>query len=99
LAQEAEITINAIRALAPQGVVDPLTDATTLALAVKTGLLDAPQLINNPYAKGQIITQIDQRGACLAIDRSTGKSIKEQDRIGLLNIEANTELNNRLRSV
>jgi methylmalonyl-CoA mutase cobalamin-binding subunit len=99
LAQEAEITIKAIRALAPQGVVDPLTDATTLARAVETGLLDAPQLKNNPYGKGQIITQIDQRGACLAIDHSTGKPIREWDRIGLLNIEAKTYLNNQLRSV
>jgi hypothetical protein len=90
LAKEAEITIDAIRVLAPPGVEDPLTDAPTLTRAVKSGLLDAPQLKNNPYAKGQIITQIDQRSACHAIDPSTGKPIREWDRIGLLNIEAKT---------
>jgi len=84
LAQEAEITIEAIKALAPQGVVDPLTDAGTLAQAVKSGLLDAPQLKNNPYGKGQIITKIDKRGACISIDSQSGESITERTRIASL---------------
>jgi len=44
---------------------DPLADASTLADAVKTGILDAPQLVNNPFARGEVQTMIDSRGACI----------------------------------
>jgi hypothetical protein len=67
LINEAYGMINAISSLAPDGVSDPLSDATTLTKAVTSGILDAPQLINNPFAKGKIRTQIDRRGACVTI--------------------------------
>jgi len=84
LTREAAATLEAIRELAPPGVADPLIDATTLALAVQTGILDAPQLRNNPFGRGQIVTRIDGRGACIAIEPSTGDPLSEGDRISTL---------------
>jgi hypothetical protein len=81
LVQEAQVTLAAIRALAAPDVPDPLTEPATLARAVTTGLLDAPHLRNNPFARGQVVTRIDQRGACVAIDPTTGQTLSEQERI------------------
>jgi len=79
LAAEAQVTLQAIRNIAPPGTRDPLSDATTLAKAVSSGILDAPQLRNNPFALGQIQTRI-VGGACVAID-SSGKPISEEQRL------------------
>lgn len=84
LAREACTTLEAICALAPKGVVEPLIDAATLTRAVETGLLDAPQLKNNPYGRGQITARIDGRGACIAVDPLTGAPLCESDRIAAL---------------
>jgi hypothetical protein len=78
---EARVTIEAIRALAGPGVPDPLTDPATLARAVATGILDAPHLCNNPFARGEIVTALDARGACVAIDPDTGRAIPERERV------------------
>lgn len=67
LINESNEMIKLIMSLAPDGVTDPLADATTLTNAVTRGILDAPQLINNPFAKGKIRTHIDKRGACVTI--------------------------------
>jgi hypothetical protein len=80
LVQEARITLEAIRALAGPDVADPFTDPATLARAVTVGILDAPHLRNNPFARGQIITRIDKRGACVATDSITGQTISEKER-------------------
>jgi methylmalonyl-CoA mutase cobalamin-binding subunit len=82
LVAEARLTLNAIRRLASADVVDPLTDPATLARAVTNGILDAPQLRNNPYARGQICTQVIN-GQCLAVDRS-GQPLTEQERLALV---------------
>jgi hypothetical protein len=84
LTQEAAITLEAIRDLAPTGVADPWVDATTLTRAVQIGILDAPQLKNNPFGKGKIQTITDHRGACIAIDPTTGKPLSERNRIAKL---------------
>lgn len=81
LIAQAGITLDAIRALAPANVDDPLIDPATLAKAVKVGILDAPQLRNNPYAAGQAVTQIDGRGACIEIDPLDGKPLDERRRV------------------
>lgn len=79
LDQTAEL-INAIRQLGA-GIEDPLSDPATLARAVEVGLLDAPQLVNNPYARGAIRTRcID--GAMWAVD-ARGVPIEEGARVGL----------------
>ena len=79
---EAEITLDAIYALAPPGVTDPLADPTTLARAVAAGILDAPQLRNNPFAPGRVETRVID-GACLAVD-SAGRPLTEMQRIDAL---------------
>jgi methylmalonyl-CoA mutase cobalamin-binding subunit len=80
LVTEANVTLAAIRAIARQGISDPLTDPETLAKAVSIGILDAPQLKNNPFAKGEIITRISPRGACIAVN-TEGSPLTETERI------------------
>ena len=53
----------------------------TLSQAVKTGILDAPQLKNNPFRRGKIVTSVNNRGACIAVDPGTQNPISEKDRI------------------
>ena len=77
LITEAHILLDAIRALSPERE-DPLSDPATLAREVQIGLLDAPQLVNNPYAPGAVRTcSID--GAILAVDEQ-GQSVSEGER-------------------
>jgi len=84
LTREARVTLAAIRALAGPDVADPLTDPATLTRAVTSGVLDAPHLRNNPFARGQIVTRIDARGACVAVDPATGRPLSEEERISQL---------------
>ena len=86
LVREAQVTLRAIRMLAMPDIVDPFIDPATLARAVKAGVLDAPHLRGNPYARGQIATCIDGRGACMAIDSETGWPLSEEVRIARLGI-------------
>ncbi len=79
LVKEAALLLEAISALAGPEVDDPLTDATTLARAVTSGLMDAPQLRNNKFGCGDIRTSIVD-GANVAVDKR-GKPIKEQKRL------------------
>lgn len=93
LVQEIEITLEAIKSLAPEGVVDPLTDPVTLTRAVTSGILDAPQLNTNLYGRGQIITRIDSRGASNAVHPDTGGPLCEHERIASLNIQSSKNNN------
>jgi methylmalonyl-CoA mutase cobalamin-binding subunit len=79
LAAEAKITLDGIRSLADAENPDPLTDPRTLTEAVRTGILDAPQLRNNPFAPGRIRTRI-LKGACVAVD-GAGKVLSEIERL------------------
>jgi hypothetical protein len=81
LVSDARRTLEAIHSLGNGKSDDPLADADVLAQAVRIGFMDAPQLVNNPYGKGEISTTIDQRGACIAIDKDSGKSVSEKKRI------------------
>lgn len=83
LVAEAKLLLEAIASLAPAGVDDPLTHAPTLAAAVRTGLLDAPHLMGNPAARGEVAVRFDD-GACRAVDRQTGRMLSEADRIAAL---------------
>jgi methylmalonyl-CoA mutase cobalamin-binding subunit len=80
LVSEANVTLEAIRSLARPGVSAPLTDPQTLAQAVQTGILDAPQLKNNPFARGEIISRITPRGACIAV-KADDSPLSETERI------------------
>ncbi len=84
--QESQITLNAIRSLAGPSVDDPFTDTATLTQAITAGILDAPHLRNNPFARGQIITRIDNRGSSVSINPANGQRITERDRIAALNL-------------
>jgi hypothetical protein len=79
LVAEAQVTLDAIRSLAGPGVADPFTDPGTLAKAVTRGILDAPQLGNNPFGRGAVKTRI-VNGGCVAVD-DTGQPIPEEERI------------------
>jgi methylmalonyl-CoA mutase cobalamin-binding subunit len=79
LIRETRLTLEAIASLAPAGTADPLADPATLARAVQSGILDAPHLRNNPFARGQVQTRI-VHGACQAADPS-GQPIPEAVRL------------------
>jgi hypothetical protein len=79
LIAEAQVTLEVIRALATPGVADPLTDPETLAKAVTRGILDAPQLGNNPFGRGAVRTRIIN-GACVAVDHAN-QPITETQRL------------------
>ncbi|MBR9678321.1 MAG: methionine synthase, partial [Nanoarchaeota archaeon] len=77
LIKEAGILIDAIKSLDTSK--DSLVDAGTLTRAVEMGLLDAPDLEGNKYARGGIsIEMID--GACYAVDPKTGEKLDEESR-------------------
>jgi hypothetical protein len=84
LLAEAQVTLQAIRALADASVADPLADPATLARAVSSGILDAPHLRGNAYARGQIMTRIDGRGACVTVEPRSGRTISECQRLAAL---------------
>jgi len=86
LVKEAKITLSAIRSLSSSEIQDPLTDPETLSRAVTVGILDAPQLKNNPYALGTILTGFDARGACVTVDAGTRLPIPEEERLARLGI-------------
>jgi methylmalonyl-CoA mutase cobalamin-binding subunit len=78
LIQETLRLVDAIRDLG-KDAPDPLSDPATLARAVAIGLLDAPQLVNNPFAPGRVRTR-SIGGAMRAVD-STGQPLTEAQRI------------------
>ena len=80
LLREAQVTLEAIRALAAPGSAAPLTDPSALARAVRSGILDAPHLRSNPYALGRVRTRVDERGACVAVD-ARGRPLSEEARL------------------
>lgn len=79
LVSEVTVLLKAIKSLS-DSPHDPLTDPATLARAVQSGLLDAPQLRNNPYGRGHIRSGFDRRGACLALDEQ-GTLLPETSRL------------------
>jgi hypothetical protein len=80
LVKQAQVTLEAIKSIALASNSDPWTDPATLAKSVSLGIMDAPQLRNNDFARGEIITRIDERGACVVIDKF-GKIISERERM------------------
>jgi len=79
LAEEANALLDAIRSLSGPEAGDPFTDAPTLARAVTSGILDAPQLVNNKFGRGQVRTRI-VNGACVSADEN-GNPISEKERL------------------
>jgi hypothetical protein len=79
LIAETKVTLQAIRNLAQDPSKDPLIDPSVLARSVTEGILDAPQLKNNPFGQGILQTRIIH-GACQAVD-SSGNPMREQQRL------------------
>lgn len=84
LVAEAQVLITAIRRLGEETAADPLSDPATLTRAVQVGLLDAPQLQRNRFARGKIRTRA-VNGAILAVDES-GDPLEEKERIRRLGL-------------
>ncbi len=82
LVSEAEITLQAIRSAASAQAKDALTDTHGLAQSVRLGIMDAPHLRNNPFAKGEIRTSLIN-GTCKAVD-ADGRVISERERLANL---------------
>ncbi|HUF00145.1 MAG TPA: cobalamin B12-binding domain-containing protein [Anaerolineales bacterium] len=79
LVKEAKLLLEAISALAGPEAGDPFTNASTLTRAVTCGLMDAPQLGNNKFGRGEVRTSI-VNGANVAVDKS-GTPITESRRL------------------
>jgi methylmalonyl-CoA mutase cobalamin-binding subunit len=79
LASEASFTLQAIRNISKTHDQDPLTQPENLARAVSLGILDAPQLRNNTYGRGEMLTGI-VNGACEVIS-SKGSPVTETVRL------------------
>jgi hypothetical protein len=80
LVQQTRVALEAIASLAGPNVQDPLVDPAILAKAVTSGVLDAPQLRNNPFGRGQITTRI-LNGACVAVDPGGEGFLDEEKRL------------------
>ncbi len=78
LVKDANLLLDAIRGLSASSA-DPLTDPATLTVAVTSGLMDAPQLRNNKFGRGEVRTRI-VNGASVAVNKK-GKLIPESRRI------------------
>jgi methylmalonyl-CoA mutase cobalamin-binding subunit len=59
---------------------DPWSDPMTLSLAVRSGLLDAPQLAGNPEAFGRVRTGVID-GACQALCADGKRVLTEKERL------------------
>ena len=86
LIEAVKALLEEIRELAPQGVTDPWTDPSTLARAVTTGLLDAPQLRDNKFALGKVRTRMIN-GASIAVDEN-GIPLSHHERMGKMMVSA-----------
>ena len=78
LITEAGTMLDAIRKLSASSL-DPLTDPVVLTRAVTSGILDAPQLLDNKFGRGWVRTRI-VNGASVCVDEN-GKPISENKRI------------------
>ncbi len=80
LVNEANVCLQAIQQLSAKG--DAFIDAEVLTKAVTSGIMDAPQLKNNPFARGIVNTRI-VKGACVSIN-DRGKPTAEIYRVAEL---------------
>ncbi len=80
LKNEAKILLDAIKKFGEKYSDDPWSDAKTLALAIKYGLLDTPHFHGNPNLCGEIRTNLID-GAWYAVDAQSGEILLETERI------------------
>jgi len=89
LLAEAELLLKAISNLR-EGDEDPYSSPKVITRAIAAGILDAPHLRGNPYARGGMLTRIID-GAVISVDPATGEPIDEQKRLEMLSSQASTE--------
>ena len=82
LISETMVLLNAIKELSKDRDTEPWTDPDVLTRAIKTGLLDAPNLKGNEFANGEVVTGVIN-GACLALSPETCKPLSESERLRL----------------
>lgn len=81
LISEAKAIIDGIKHMGfNDGSTDPLADPKVLAKAVNVGILDAPQLVGNNAAKGELKTRIIS-GGLYSYDEDKAAIIREADRV------------------
>ena len=79
LVAETRVLLDAIRELAPSGVADPWADPVTLNRSVTLGLMDAPQLRNNKFGRGETRTRIvDGKSVAVVV---WGRPLSEKERL------------------
>ncbi len=81
LVAEANKVLDAIRKLSASSS-DPFIDPAVLTRAITSGILDAPQLLNNQFGRGLVKTRI-VNGASVTVDNQS-KPISESKRIKTL---------------
>lgn len=86
LIAETRVLLDAIREVAPSDAADPWADPATLARSVTLGLMDAPQLRNNKFGRGETRTRIVD-GKSVAVDES-GRPLSEKERLSALKKES-----------
>jgi hypothetical protein len=91
LVREARLLIDVIASFDEEESLEPLTNPKVYVKAVKMGVLDAPNLRNNPIARGKLKTRMID-GACFAIDPDSGEPITENQRLELLGFNFNSLL-------
>lgn len=79
LLKEANLLLDTLKQTTDEDVEDPWSDPKTLAKAIKIGILDAPHLKGNKFAKGEIMTKMIN-GACYVIDLN-GDILPEKRRL------------------
>jgi len=85
LVREARFLLAAMKDLYGSTSPNPLVDPRALAMAVKSGILDAPQLLGSPAARGATVTKVVS-GAWEAVDPKTGGVLSEAQRLKLLGV-------------
>jgi len=85
LVREARFLMAAMKDLYGATSPNPLVDPRALAMAVKSGILDAPQLLGSPAARGATVTKVIS-GAWEAVDPKTGEALTEAQRLKVLGV-------------
>ena len=83
LINESEYLLETVKAICKDRTKNPLTDPENLANALQVGILDAPHLKGNEFAKGVIKTSI-VNGACRPIYSVTSKPLTSKERITMI---------------
>jgi hypothetical protein len=79
LVSDASLLLRVLVELPDDNTLHPLLNPVTYELALKTGILDAPNLKGNSIARGRLNTQMIE-GACYAVDEN-GQILSESARL------------------